>query len=71
MGFLYFQLSKEILMLVAQDGGRMILLTQQLKELTLLHRQLDIEKLLINLPMLQVILCYALTSYFVLTKMQF
>ena len=39
-------------MLVTQDGGRMILLTQQVKELTLLHRQLNIEKLLINLPML-------------------
>ena len=39
MNFLYVQLSREILMLVAQDGGRMILLTQQVKKLTLSHYQ--------------------------------
>ena len=32
MNFLYVQLSQEILMLVAQDDGRMILLTQQVKK---------------------------------------
>ena len=32
MNLLYVQLSQEILMLVAQDDGRMILLTQQVKK---------------------------------------
>ena len=31
-------------MLVAQDGGRMILLTHQVKKLALAHYQLDIKK---------------------------
>ena len=52
MNFLYVQLSREILMFVAQDGGRMILLTQQVKKSALSHYQLDINNLLINLPML-------------------
>ena len=51
MNFLYVQLSREILMFVAQDGGRMILLTQQVKKSALSHYQLDINNLLINLPM--------------------
>ena len=51
MNFLYVQISREILMLVAQDGGRMILPTPQVKNWTLSHYQLDIKKLLINLPM--------------------
>ena len=46
------QLSQMILMLDAQGGRKMTLLTQQGKKLTLLHHQLDINKLLINLPML-------------------
>ena len=37
MNFLYVQLSQEILILVAQDGGRMILLTQQFKKSTPTH----------------------------------
>ena len=45
MNFLYVQLSREILMLVAQDGGRMILLTQQVNKSTLPHYQLDIKKI--------------------------
>ena len=71
MNFLYVQLSREILMLVAQDGGRMILLTQQVNKSTLPHYQLDINKFLINLATSQITLCHALTSYFVLTKTQF
>ena len=51
MNFLYVQLSREILMLVAQDGGRMILPTQQVKKSTLSNYQVDINKLLINLLM--------------------
>ena len=35
MNFLYVQLSQEILILVAQDGGRMKLPTQQVKKSTL------------------------------------
>ena len=69
MNFHYVQLSQVILMLDAHSGGKMTLLTQQGKKLTLLQHQLDINKLLINLPMLLII--YALTSYFVQTKMQF
>ena len=52
MNFLYFQVSLEILMLVAQDGGKMTLLNQQVKKLTLTHHLLDIHKLLINVLML-------------------
>ena len=48
--FLYVQLSPEILMLVAQDGGRMIWLTQQVKKSILSTYQLDINKLLRKLP---------------------
>ena len=51
MNFLYVQLSQEILMIVAQDGGRMIFLTQQVKKPTLSHHELDFKKLLINLLM--------------------
>ena len=65
----YVQLSQVILMLDAQGGGKMTLLTQQGKKLTLSHHQLDINKLLINLPMLLITLCHALTSYFVQTRM--
>ena len=59
----YVQLSQVILMLDAQGGGKMTLLTQQGKKLTLSGHQLDINKLLINLPMLLITLCHALTSY--------
>ena len=52
MNFLYVQLSREILMLIAEDGDRMIVLTQQVKKLTLSHYQLDLNKLLIILPIL-------------------
>ena len=65
----YVQLSQVILMLDAQGGGKMTLLTQQGKKLTPSHHQLDINKLLINLPMLFITLCHALTSYFVHTRM--
>ena len=58
-------------MLVTQDGGRMILLIQQVKKSILSHYQLDINKWLINLPMLQITLCHVLTFYFVLTKIKF
>ena len=51
MNFFYVQLSKDMSMLVAQDGHRIILLTQQVKKSTLPHYQLDVNKLLINLPM--------------------
>ena len=34
MNFLYVQVLREILMLVAPDGGRRILLAQQVKKLT-------------------------------------
>ena len=44
-------------------------ITKQGKKLILSHRQLDINKLLINLPMLLITLCHALTSYFVQTRM--
>ena len=52
MNFLYVQLSREILMLIVEDGDRMIVLTQQVKKLTLSHYQLDLNKLLIILPIL-------------------
>ena len=65
----YVQLSHVILMLDAQGGGKITLLTQQSKKLTLFHHPLDINKLLINLPMLLTTLCHALTSYFVQTRM--
>ena len=42
--FRYVQLSWAILMLVVQDGGRKILLTQQVKKSILSHYQLDINK---------------------------
>ena len=51
MNFLYVELSREILMLIAQDRGRMILVTEQVKKLTPSHYRLDINKLLINLLM--------------------
>ena len=51
MKFLPVQLLQETLMVVAQDGRKMILVTEQVKKLTLSHYQLDINKLLINLPM--------------------
>ena len=63
------QLLQAILMLGAQGGGKLILLTQQGKKLTLSHHELDISKLFINLPMLLITLCHALTSYFVQTRM--
>ena len=46
---LYVQLSQVTLMLDAQGGGKMILITQRGKKLNLSHHQLDISKLLINL----------------------
>ena len=57
-------------MLVALDGHTILLLTQQVKKLALPHYQLDVNKLLINLPMPQIIPCHALTSCFALTKIQ-
>ena len=51
MNFHYVQLSQVILMLDAQCGEKVTLLTQQGKKLTLSQHQLDINKLLINLPM--------------------
>ena len=65
---LYVQLSQVTLMLDAQGGKKMILITQRGKKLNLSHHQLDISKLLINLHMLLIILCHALTLYFVQTK---
>ena len=61
----YVQLSQVILMLDAQGGGKMTLLTQQGKKLTLPLHQLDINKLLIDLLMLLITLCHPLTLYFV------
>ena len=46
MNILYFQLSQEILMLFAQDNGRMMLLNQSRNRLS--HYQLDINKWLIK-----------------------
>ena len=63
MHFHYVQLSQVILMLQAHGGGKMTLLTQQGKKLTLSHHQLDVNKILINLPMLLITLCHALTSF--------
>ena len=57
MNFLYVQISREILMLVAQDGGRMILPTLQVKNWTLSHYQLDIKKIT-NKPTNVVNNCY-------------
>ena len=65
----YLQLSLVVLILDPQGGGKMTLLIQQGKKLTLSHHQLDINKLLINLPMLLITLCHSLTSYFVQTRM--
>ena len=45
MTFLDVQLSWEVLMLVAQDGGRIILVSQRVKKSTLSHHQLDIRNL--------------------------
>ena len=39
-------------MLVAQEGGEITFLAQQVKKFTLSRHSLDINKLLINLPML-------------------
>ena len=61
----YVKLSQVILMLDAQGGGKMTLLTQQGKKLTLPLHQLDINKLLIDLLMLLITLCHPLTLYFV------
>ena len=58
-------------MLVVQDGGRMILLSQPIKKSTLAHQQLDINKSLISLPMFWIASCHALTFYFVPTKIRF
>ena len=65
MNFHYVQLSPVILMLDAHGGGKMTLLTQQGKKLTLSHEQLDINKLLINLALLLITVWHALTSFFV------
>ena len=67
----YAQFSLVILMLDAQGGRKITLLTQIGKKLTLSHHQLDINKLLINLPMSLITLCHALASYFVQTRVQF
>ena len=69
MNFHYVQLSQVILMVDIHGGGKMTLLTQQGKKLTLSQHQPDRNKLLINLLMLLIILCHALTSYFVQTRM--
>ena len=52
MNSLYVSLSEEILTFVALIGGKTILLTLQVKKLTLSHPQQGIHKLLINQPML-------------------
>ena len=52
MNSLNVPLSQEILMLVALVGGKMILLTLQVKKLTFLHLEQDMYKLKINQPML-------------------
>ena len=51
-------------MLVVQIGGKMILPTQSVRNLTLSHHQLDIHKLLINLFILQIALCHAIDLIF-------
>ena len=58
-------------MVVVEDVGRLVLLTQEVKKSPLLHSQLPINKLLINLSMLLITLCHALTSSFLLTKKQY
>ena len=63
MNFHYVQLSQVILMLDAHSGGKMTLLTEPGKKLTFSHHQLDMNKILINLPMLLMTLCHALTSF--------
>ena len=65
----YVKLSQVILMLDAQGGGKMALLTQEGKKLTLSHYQLDINKILITYPCLLITLCHALISYFVQPRM--
>ena len=52
MNSLYVPLSHEILTLVALVGEKTMLLTLQVKKLTLSHPQQGIHKLLINQPML-------------------
>ena len=52
MNFHYFKLSQVISILDAHRGRKMTLLTHQGKKLTFSHHQLDINKILINLPML-------------------
>ena len=70
MNFLYVQMSQEILLLAAQDGGRMILLTQQVKKSTLTSSASC--KQIIDKPTHVVItICHALTFYFVPTKTLF
>ena len=49
---LYVLLSQDILMPVTLVDGKMLLLTLQTKEFTLSHPQQDMNKLLINQPML-------------------
>ena len=68
MNLCYVQLSQVILMPDVHGGGKMTLLTQQGKKLTLSHHQLDIKKLLINLPMLLITLCHVFTSFFCTNK---
>ena len=45
-------------MFLVQIGGKMMLPTQQVRNLTLSHHQLDIHKILINLLILQIILYF-------------
>ena len=56
-------------MLDAQGDGKMTLLIQQGKRLTLSHHQLDMNKFWTNLSMLLINLCHAVTLYFLQTKM--
>ena len=52
MNSLFVPLSQEILTLVALVGGKTVLLTLQVKKLTLSHPHQGTHKLLINQPML-------------------
>ena len=68
--FHYVQLSQEILVLFAQDGGRMILLAQQVKKSTLTSSARY--KQIIDKPTyVGITIRHTLTLYFVLTKTQF
>ena len=72
MNFQSLQLSQAILLLVTQGGGKMTLLTQQIYNLPLSHRLLDIREELIkpthtvsiSIPRLNLIFCSNRNSAF-------